>query len=100
MNDEHIAKKSPGEIEDELYEVRQNVTTREEFLSLLRLLLDDYDANRGDWENLSIRDYLEGMRGVCMGLEGFYSNQGVDVDCNQPSWQILADLLLAARVHG
>ena len=84
---------------DDLEESTQSINSKEEFALFLERLRIDYQTNEDEWENTSLPEYFHGMIGFCMQADNYYQNIGVDFDCEQPSWRLFADILLAARVY-
>jgi len=74
------------------------VQTHQDFEAFLRCLVADLRQRPGGWENATLDSYLEAMRGWTVGTDGFYSARG-EARPAQPPWQVLARMLLAARVH-
>jgi len=80
-------------------EVANQVQSRADFEDFLRLLMVDLHRHGQKWANTSLAEYLGGFQGFTQDMDGYYKNRGEDVDLSQPSWRVLADLLLAARVY-
>lgn len=88
-----------GDIENEIHELRNQIETRNDFAKLLDLLHKDYIANSEEWENTSLEMYLEAMAAWLKDSEKYYAHRGELTNLDQPSWRVLADALLAARVY-
>ena len=82
-----------------LEDMTEHLHSRDEFTSFLVQLIKDYESKPDEWENASLAEFLHGMMGFCQRMEGYYSNMGINIDCEKPSWRLFADLLLAARVY-
>jgi len=94
MNREHA-----NNVDERIHEIRSDVKTREGFAEILKLLTEDFKQNGQEWENKTLGDYLEGMSGWLHDADGYYTNRGIVVDLDEPSWRVLTDILLAARVY-
>jgi hypothetical protein len=81
-----------------IIERARSVRTREDFLAFLEAFFADYEVNGLDWENNDLGSFLEAMSGWGRDMDGFYANMGEDPAQISP-WQMVADLLIAARVY-
>ncbi len=84
---------------DELIDFAKTVTSKEEFEFFLQCLIKDYLDNRNKWENSDLRNYLEGLSGYVIDMEGYYRDIEEKVDVNVISWRIAAEMLIAASVY-
>ncbi|NJL27794.1 MAG: hypothetical protein HC897_07800 [Thermoanaerobaculia bacterium] len=75
------------------------VRTRQDFEEFLERLLSDLQDHGEEWGNTSLKEFLEGLRGFARDMAGYYTNRGESLDLAQPTWRVVADLLLAARVY-
>ena len=82
----------------ELYEKAENVKSREDLIKFIDHLRSDLQANKGEWENISLEDYLEAMAAWINDMEGFYLNTNQPVP-KQPSWKTFADILYASSMY-
>lgn len=76
----------------------QKIETREEFISFLNYLRQDFVKNSKKWENQSLEEYLEAMQGWVSDMDGFYKNQGLVLPTPIP-WKVFANILFAARMY-
>ena len=77
--------------------MRPAITSKEQFLNFLFDLLDHNDAV--EWENDTVYSFLQAMAAWLDDAEGYYKNVELDFDVEIPSWQLFADMLLAATVY-
>ena len=82
-----------------LVEKCASITTKQDFVEFLRLLVDDCRTHSQSWPNSSLDAFLDGLLGFVQDIEGFHRNAGLKVDLVCPSWRLFADSLLAARVY-
>ena len=75
------------------------VSSKADFVEFLRALKADLVANPGDWENPTLGGYLAGMAEFARDIEGYYANRRESVDLEAPSWRVMAEILVAARVY-
>lgn len=73
------------------------VETKEDFLRLVARLAADKDSQQ--WSNSSATEYVEALGSWLEDADDFYRNTGRAVDTSQPSWQLFADMLQAARIY-
>lgn len=74
--------------ESEMHSMLHNIKTRGDFEIFLEKLVTDYNQNKEDWENDTLKSYLE-------ALHGYNYNS----DNDRPSWKAFAEMLLAARLY-
>lgn len=73
--------------------------TRVEFIKFLSELQKDLMENPEEWENQNLLDFLEAMGGYAKDMNGHYENTGQNVDIDQPTWQLFADILKGAKTY-
>lgn len=76
----------------------KKVNSRIEFVTFLQAFREDLKHNPEKWENGDLSSFLEAMAAWIEDMEGFYLNQNRPVP-DQPTWNVLAEILLAARVY-
>lgn len=76
------------EEDSELYRIVKDIKTREDFEFFLEKLVTDYKQNKEDWQNDTLKSYLD-------ALHGFNYNS----DNDRPSWRAFAEMLLTARFY-
>lgn len=74
------------------------ITSRADFVKFVRELCTDLETSAEHWENSDLRSYLAAMASWIEDMEGYYQKSGQSLP-QQPSWKILAEILLAARVY-
>lgn len=79
-------------------EAVQQVQSREDFVAFLGALRADLQKNPEQWQNRDLPAFLEAMSAWMEDMEGYYRNRGEPVP-DQPRWQTLGQILLAARVY-
>lgn len=82
----------------ELYDVLQEIKTKEDFEQFLLLLILDLKNKNSEWENTDLDRYLSAMSDYTDTLNETDKDGNVLPD-NQPSWKLFAELLMAARVY-
>lgn len=73
--------------------------TRVEFIKFLSELQKDLMENPEEWENQNLSDFLEAMSGYAKDIDGYYENIGQNIDVDQPTWQLFADILKGAKTY-
>ena len=85
---------------DELVEYAKTISSKEEFEHFLKCLLQDYKENQNDWENADLSRYLDGLAQFAIDMSSYYANLKEDINVNDITWRIAAEMLLAASVYG
>jgi hypothetical protein len=88
-----------NDIEERIYNLRNRINSRDDFIELLLLLREDFRLNSQEWENASLDQFLDGLMGFARSMDGYYKNKGLSIDLEKPQWRVFADILLAARVY-
>ncbi len=81
-----------------LTEQMNTVFSRQDFVSCVRALRDDLRENPDNWENSDLESFLNAMATWVEDMDGYYINRGQPVP-QQPNWQVLMDILRAAKVY-
>jgi hypothetical protein len=84
---------------DELARLAKAVDSRAAFLSFLTDLRANCRTHKQEWENADLDQFIKGMIGFTRDMDGYYRSYAADVDTNQPSWRLMAEILLAAKVY-
>jgi hypothetical protein len=75
------------------------VTDRESFIQLLRLMQADLQQNREAWENNTLSTFIEAMERYAEDIQGYYDFNQQNIDANVPSWKVFADIMRGAIVY-
>ena len=76
----------------------QHVSTQEDLIRFITMLAEDIETNQADWENRDLLSYLKAMAAWLADSDGYYLQQGQHLPV-QPSWKVLAEILLAAKFY-
>lgn len=82
----------------DIYEFIDKIQTREDFIKFVTLLRKDFSQNQEEWENPTLERYLEGLEQSAEDIDGKYLNRNENFPV-QPSWKLLAELLLMAAYY-
>jgi hypothetical protein len=82
----------------DIFEKADNVRTRGDLVSFIYALLEEFRERRGEWENPTLESYLDALAAVVDGLDARFANQGLQLPA-EPTWQLVADILLTARTY-
>jgi hypothetical protein len=82
----------------DLEETLASVRSRSDLARFVEQLADDLEHNPDGWENGSLPRYLEALAAWLHDMEGTYRNRGEALP-EQPSWQTLGEILLAASIY-
>jgi hypothetical protein len=81
-----------------LTEGLERIQTRQHCVDFVQALVQDLQANPQQWENSELRPYLEALGAFVNDIDGYFQNRGETMP-EQPTWKMLAQVLLAARVY-
>lgn len=75
-------------MENNIYNIANNIKTKKDFLDFISTLINDYIDNKDSWENNNIITFLNGLRGY------LHDSQNNNID-----WKTIAQSFLAAKVY-
>lgn len=75
------------------------VIDRKSFIEFMETLLKDFDKNADNWENRTLRDFLEALSAYANDVQGYYNNCNISIDANTPSWRVFADIMQGATIY-
>lgn len=78
---------------------RKIVSSREELAQYVKALQKDLVANPGSWENVTLESYFEALATYIQDVHKFYEHNHIQIDAEQPSWQLFADVLAGAAIY-
>lgn len=76
----------------------EEVQSREQLAAFIRTLRSDLAGGQRQWENDRLDSYLRAMASWTEDMDGFFMNEGRDMD-EEPKWRIFAFVLLAATMY-
>ncbi len=76
-----------------------SVTDRQTFIRFLEALHQDFLDNRQAWENKTLEDFLEALTRYTKDIQGFYDNTKQNINADQASWKVFADVLQGAKIY-
>jgi len=83
----------------DIHDLAESIKTKEDFENFLKLLAKDFEENPKDWENGTLKAFLEALHAYTEDVEGFYKNMGIPFEPETPTWSVFAQLLLGAKVY-
>jgi len=75
------------------------VSDRQSFIEFIDLLREDLVKKPKTWENKNLGDFLEALASYAQDIQGYYDNTGQNVNADQASWQIFADIFKGASIY-
>ena len=75
-----------------------HVASRDDVVGVLRSMINDFRKNPDAWENTTIDSYLDGLATSLEDLDQVYADRG-EIPPSQPSWQLVAQLLVGASAY-
>jgi len=82
-----------------MMEQLEKLNAKQDFEDFLALLAKDFQKNNSNWENVSLESYLNSLHSFSKDVEGYYQNNSMKMNVNNPSWRLFADILLGARIY-
>lgn len=82
----------------ELAAKARSVSSKQELVEFIRLLLDDFARGARAWNNSTLPSFLEASAGWLGDSDGYYRNLGEPIP-DAPSWRMVAEMLLAATLY-
>jgi hypothetical protein len=87
----------PGE-DLALHEMAERIQDRADLVQFLRALSRSRTQRPERWENQDLPAFLDALAAWTEDLDGYFESRGEAIPQN-PSWKLLATMLLAARVY-
>ena len=81
-----------------LSEMVEHIQTREDFVAFAHAFLKNLHEQPEGWENGNLPSFLQALTTWVEDMYGYYQNKGEPLPL-QPSWKILGQILLAAKVY-
>ena len=75
-----------------------SIESKEDFVSFVELLAQDFNINSKDWENKTIPQFLEAIASWTEDMEGYYINNRLPIPINI-NWKVIAEILMAAKMY-
>lgn len=72
--------------------------SRSELAGFLEQLADSLLEEPESWENVDLESFLRAWSAWLHDMDGFFANLGEPVP-DSPSWQLIAQMLMAARIY-
>jgi len=79
--------------------VAASASSREDFVLFLEELLSDLEENGSEWENPDLKRFLDAMSRWVLSLDHVYHNLGRGKPPAEPTWRLLCEMFLAARIY-
>jgi len=75
------------------------VNDRQTFADFIDKLYQDYKENSSTWINKNLDEFLEAMSAYAKDIDGYYKNTNQNVNADNPSWRVFADILMGAKIY-
>lgn len=76
----------------------QSVTSRSDLVRFIDQLADSLVEQPEIWENGSLESFLRAWSVWLSEMDGYFAGKGQPVP-DSPSWKLIAEMMLAARVY-
>ena len=74
------------------------INNRDEFIQFINVLIEDFRINGSLWGNSDLLSFLEAMAAWVEDMDGYYAYKNQALSSNI-SWNIMADILSAAKIY-
>lgn len=74
------------------------IKTKKDFVSFVSELSEDFINDPESWENNNLGTFLKALAAWVDDSDGYYINQGKQIP-ERPDWQMVADMLIAAKFY-
>lgn len=75
-----------------------NISSKDDFIEFLKLLISDFKSNSGEWENKNLESYLGAVASWTDDMEGYYISHNLPIP-KDVDWKTFATILLAAKIY-
>jgi len=75
------------------------VIDRQSFIEFMGLLHQDFRKNSENWQNRTLNDFLEAIGRYTNDIQGYYDNTNKNVNADQPTWQVFADIFRGSTIY-
>jgi hypothetical protein len=82
----------------ELHERLDTIKSKTDLIEFIEALAQDLRDNTAKWENPTLESYLAALASWLEASDHAYANQGRPIPVT-PSWQSVAEMLIAAKVY-
>lgn len=79
-------------------ELLKKVSSKEDFLNFINVLLNDLHENPQEWEDKKVRFYLESIHSWVEDMDGYYINTKEDAP-KDINWNFAATLLYIGKIY-
>ncbi|MFG3042195.1 hypothetical protein ACGFYZ_35385 [Streptomyces sp. NPDC048330] len=83
---------------EQISQIVDGIETREDLAAFLSVAVRDLNANPGVWENDSLESFLSAWSAWMVDCPGWFAARGESVP-EAPSWKLIGQMVLAARVY-
>ena len=73
--------------------------TRIEFIDFLKNFRKDLNSNQSKWENITLNDFLEAMERYTKDVQGYYDNNKMNIDADEPTWENFKTIMQGASKY-
>lgn len=75
------------------------VTDKKSFIEFINLLDEDFRHFPSTWENNNLSKFLGAIGEYTKDIQGYYDNTNQNVNSDEPSWKVFADILKGATMY-
>ncbi len=75
------------------------IHSRHTFIEFIERLRRDFIENPDSWENKTLPDFLDAVGDYAEDIQGYYDNTQQNINANEASWKLFADILKGATMY-
>ncbi|MGE9311820.1 hypothetical protein ACLOAU_09245 [Niabella sp. CJ426] len=75
------------------------IHSRQTFIEFIEQLRRDFIENPDSWENKTLPDFLEAISAYAEDIQGYYDNTQQNINANEASWKLFADIFKGATMY-
>ncbi|MGN7784603.1 DUF7660 family protein [Niabella sp. 22666] len=75
------------------------IHNRQTFIEFITQLRIDFTKNSDNWENKTLPDFLEAISAYAEDIQGYYDNTQQNINANEASWKLFADIFKGATMY-
>ncbi|HYI02784.1 DUF7660 family protein [Hyalangium sp.] len=76
----------------------ERIRSNDDLVTFIRSLRADLIEKPDTWENPTLERFLEALAAWTEAMDGYYRNTGQEIP-KQPSWKVVGDMLMAAKMY-
>ena len=75
------------------------IHNRQTFIEFVEQLRRDFIENPDNWQNKTLPDFLDAVSAYAEDIQGYYDNTQQNINANEASWKLFADIFKGATMY-